>query len=189
MNPYNEYLNNVCHIRNMKRKRLYREHCRISILTCGDKNVIGFCNTSHVDKKDTNNTNLSDIVIDKLKEEQENKIDTFTRLHDLYTYTRKYIQVHGIGISTTCGYKICFENPQKILDELIFSFSIKAYFIFNGLRCCFVIKSGLYHNFRADCFSHQTSVPIIISKTHVIYKDTNINILAWGAGGAPTENT
>ena len=71
MDPYNEYINNVCHIKDKKRKQLYQEHCRISILTYGDKNVIGFCNTSHVDKKDTNNTNLSDIVLDKLKKEQE----------------------------------------------------------------------------------------------------------------------
>ena len=140
MNPYNEYLNNVCHIRDMKRKRLYREHCRISILTCGEKNVIGFCNTSHVDKNDKNTTKLTDVLIEKLKEEQEKKLNSFTRLHDLYIYTRKYIELYGIGISTTCGYKICFEKPTKLLQKLKLTLSLKAYFIFNGLKICFAIK-------------------------------------------------
>ena len=150
--------------------------------------MIGFCNSSHVDKNDRNNTKLSDIVIEKLKQEQENNIETFTRLHNLYIYIRKYIQLYGIGISITCGYKICFKK-KKLIDEFQLSSSIRSYFIFNGLKCCFKIKSGLYHNFIADCLSHQTSVPIMLSGAYVIYKDTNINILAWGAGGAPVINT
>ena len=94
-------------------------------------------------------------------------------MKDVYTYCINYIKKFGIGVHTTCGYIIIEKN-----DEVI-----NFFFISIGLTLCFQLKSGLYHNFRGDCFTHMTSVPIKVVGEQVFYSDKNAFVLAWGSGG------
>ena len=111
-------------------------------------------------------------MLDKLIKESKT-IERTGVIKDVYTYCINYITKFGIGVHTTCGY-IIIENKDE---------DIRAYFISIGLTLCFQLKSGLYHNFRGDCFTHMTSVPIKVVGEQVLYSDKNSFVLAWGSGG------
>ena len=107
-------------------KNSLRGFCRVSILTCGDNNVIGFTNTYHRDKLDT----LSSKMLQELKSmltEEVTKLEersSFDQQNSLAKvikntkYALNYIHLFKIGVNTTCGYISIYE--YKIVIKLLF---------------------------------------------------------------------
>ena len=60
---------------------------------------------------------------------------------------------------------------------------VRAYFLLNDYGLAIRLKDGIYHNFNAYQFGHQTSFPVIRKNGRIYYQWTGFNILAWGAGG------
>ena len=103
--------------------------------------------------------------LSSLKENIEERIETF-------------VDVFGVGVPTTCGYKMIADDEHE--DCIPF---ILAYFIMGGFGCCVRIRSDLYHYFYAYTFSHSTAIPVVVVDDEVLYCDAGVNVFAWGAGG------
>ena len=152
-----------------------RRHCRVSIVTSGTSKAIGFACSQHNDScdkyksEDQRNVKRRNLLKDELvKTSIHTKRD---KKAEVYTLIEKF----GIGVPTTCGYKLCDGNVQNHECVLL------AFFIIGGFDICVLLSSNLYHVFLGYTFSHSTAVPIIVENGCVLYNHKSINLFAWGA--------
>ena len=191
MDAFHEVLVTMYHKYNLPSYRSqkcdYRGFCRVSILTCGDKKLMGFCNGYHKDKNDTLQRSFIKLLQSKIqldindiyKKEKKDQIQ-FHNLLDNTLYAQEYLDKFSLGVSTTCGYKFINHSEENLMNECT---HVYAYFLLNDYDIAFKIEDNLYHNFKAYIFGHQTSLPIVVNKKTVHYKINGFEILAWGAGG------
>ena len=147
-----------------------RRHCRVSIITCGNNNSIGFGCTEHVDTLDKRCKKIQDNFQKKLGDQNSDSMSL--------TNAKLFTDMFGIGTSTTCGYIISGIDkldPNKV--------RLYAYFILSGLGACVLMKSYFYHYFYGFAFSHCTAVPVVVKGNKVYYKYKDVNVFAWGGGG------
>ena len=164
---------------NMSTNKLQRGYSRISILTMGDIWNIGFANGSHIDIGDycdVTTETLRNIIAD---EESYIWNSQSTKAKARLRYAQNMMASVGIGVPTTCGHCIYFDDRSKFKED-----DVKAYFCCNDLGISMKLQSNMYHHFHAYGFSHQTSVPVIVKDGMVHYTDTGVNAVAWGNGGA-----
>ena len=151
-----------------------RRHCRVSIITCGGRDSIGFSCTQHKDngdlvegkneKKDIENQDCGRDA------RYKNRINGQLDIHkDLF----------GIGVPTTCGYKLV-QDKKKSWKNLC----VMAYFILGGFEACVSLDDNTYHIFLGYAFSHSTALPIGIMDGIVYYHIKGVNLFAWGASGS-----
>ena len=159
--------------------------CRVSILTCGDKRCIGFFNEYHLDKNDTLEKNMVDILLKTFLDEK-NLLESKSKHERMTTFRKQlvcvyhaidYVKSFNIGLSTTCGY--IFVHPNNVLVDS----DVHAYFLLNDYSLAIRLEDGIYHNFNAYQFGHQTSFPVVKKNGRIYYQWDGFNILAWGAGG------
>ena len=152
-----------------------RRHCRVSIVTSGSSKAIGFACSQHNDScdkfksEDQRNVKRKYIINDGV---DRSSIHTG---RDKKAEVKTLIEKFGIGVPTTCGYKLCDANVQN------YDVILLAYFIIGGFEISVLLSSNLYHVFLGYVFSHSTAVPIIIENGCVLYNHEYINLFAWGA--------
>ena len=149
-----------------------RRHCRVSIVTSGSSKAIGFACSQHNDSCDKFKSENQRNIKRKLITNDEEDISLG---RDKKAEVKTLIEKFGIGVPTTCGYKLCNGSLQKYESTLL------AYFIIGGFEISVLLSSNLYHVFLGYVFSHSTAVPIIIENGCVMYNHEYINLFAWGA--------
>lgn len=156
-----------------------RRHCRVSIITCGGKNTLGFSCTQHRDTTDLKYKH-DDITNPDTKRIEEMNENGKTDKSDLYN---QKVEIHkslfGFGVPTTCGYKLV-TTDQMTLEDMCFL----AYFIIGGFNACVPIQDNMYHIFLGYAFAHSTALPIAILNGIVHYHIDGVNLFAWGASGS-----
>ena len=174
------YVNEEVDVSNEKRKVCQRRFAGLSIITCGNLEIIGFANIGHVDN-DYITFHANDkllYVLRKILVEHEtnangNMMDVLLHLRNKYNTKKRF------STYTTCGYKV-FINQSKG-DS---SKRLSAYFIYNSLSVVVEIPHdhSCYHTFDASYHNHQTSVPFVETDTHIYFNDDSTFIFAWGNG-------
>ena len=129
----------------------------------GIKDVLVFLNEYHLDKNDTLEKHMVDILLKKFLDEKH-VLESKSK-HERMTIFRKqlvcvyhaidYVKSFNIGLSTTCGY--IFVHPNNVLVDS----DVHAYFLLNDYSLAIRLEDGIYHNFNAYQFGHQTSFPVV----------------------------
>lgn len=162
----------------------HRRHNRLSIMTLGNSNSIGFANTCHVDKNDCflpSFQKFGPIILNDIKSEakvEESKEEGMRYVSQAMDYLSKLHSVGKFGVMTVCGYKKLVWNDMVTEDEVV------GYFLNIGLGTCYPIESNMFHGFFGHLFAHQTCVPLIVQDGHVLYTHTSAKIFACGGGRA-----
>ena len=162
-----------------KRKVEQRRFAGLSIITCGNSELIGFANIGHVDN-DYITMFANAMFLETLnKLEIEYKSDKNSNIGEVLLHLKnKYVHRKRFSTYTTCGYKVFHNGCAKGRRYL------RAYFVYNSLSVVVAIPedSSCYHTFDASYHNHQTSIPFIESETHVSFNDDATFIFAWGNG-------
>jgi hypothetical protein len=155
----------------------FRMHCKLSIITTGNNQTIGFSNTCHVDKKDSFSKSfqsVADEVICDIKNNAPNNLIVLKAMR----YLESLRDIGRFGVMTICGYKKLVWTTELENDNIL------GYFLCIGLGICYELKHDMYHGFFGHLFSHMTTVPIIVKDGIVSYNHPGVKIFGWGGGRA-----
>ena len=167
-------------VKNAKRKKWLRDFAAISILTCGNSFLSGFTNMSHRDNDliTFNSCKAMHVTLKNLLK-LYTKTKDYSFLSILHSLKSRFTKNKRFTTYTTCGYKV-YSNIEK--DKGTKHHHI--FFIYNslGLAIRLSCDKSYYHTFDASFGSHQTSVPVTETDTHICFGDKSLFILAWGNG-------
>ena len=163
-----------------KRYMGQRQFAGLSILTCGNSDVIGFSNVGHVDN-DFITLYAGEKMLKVLQElwyeynlyQNESILQALLHLHN------KYIRKKRFSTYTACGYKVLLDERQEYKN-----FICQAYFLYNTLLEAVQIptEESCYHTFDASYTNHQTSVPLVENEIYVYFGHQFAFVFAWGNG-------
>jgi hypothetical protein len=174
----------------------HRRYCSLSIFTAGSQKsrCDGFANTPHIDKKDVFEQNFQREARRLLDELQGMYSHEETVLEELAYLERLSKFETGFCVPTTCGYSIV-NNKEEHLSDATDRMGVQtvqniADFAMMGLGVSVSIRPKCYHFFMASLFTHCTTVPIQIDSSGItsLYSG-RYNVVGWGGGKAPTDNT
>lgn len=152
--------------------------CRVKIITCGNKVLLGFCCSMHKDTKDSLYANL-DEVMDKIRTKYEISEEDAMIFRN---YLDKWFNYAGIvGVPTTCVYQFLGSANITKQDHTL---DFHIYFLMDDFELAVKIASHVAHTFHSYSFYHCTAVPCVIVDGKVFYHHEDLNIFAWGAGGS-----
>ena len=158
-----------------------RDFAALSILTCGNSFLSGFTNMRHRDHDYITFKSCQAMVhVMKKYMLHYNTTKDVCFLRILSHLKNRFMKNKRFSTYTTCGYKF-YENKNFQTKGMK---RHRVYFIYNSLGVAISLNSlnSYYHTFDASFGSHQTSVPLTETKTHVIFNDTDLFVLAWGNG-------
>ena len=156
------------------------------MITCGTKSIPSFANQNHIDKEDKN-SELEDQCRLRINREEDVVIGSTKELKR-HSYANRLLDTVGAGVHTTCGYYLCLDdminggNGGRVSHNDYF-----GYFLMSGLGCCVRLRHKHYHQFHAYDFDHNTAVPYVIMNGLVTFKDTHVNMFAWGEENEETD--
>ena len=150
-------------------------HCNMSILTMANKNVHGFGCSLHIDKQDCYPDEISKIGLNNISSLKASNKSELVRKRQQYAL--QTLRSLKLGVTTTCGYKMCIKDGSEITEE-----DVWAYFFSADLGAAVRIRSNYFHSFHAYAFNHQTVVAVVKHNGLVYYKHPDLDILGWGAG-------
>ena len=151
--------------------RSYRGYATMSLMTAGNEDIPGFCNMNHKDLRDK----YEDIGCACKARILHNKVIP----RNMYEESRKRYSLHvlshiGLGMPTICGYYL--HSERKSFKQDMFH----GYFMMPGLGCAVKLCSFYYNYFHGYAFDHFTSVPYVLIDGDVHFKQTDVNMIAWG---------
>ena len=163
-----------------RKRKWARDFAALSVLTCGNSLLSGFSNMRHRDEDFITLQSCRRMMM-KLKKIyiQYNTTKNDRDLQMLLHLRNRFMKNKRFTTYTTIGYK--FYHSDK---SIIGTKRHHVYFIYNSLGVAISLndKKSYYHTFDASFGSHQTSVPITETNTHVIFNDNDFFVLAWGNG-------
>ena len=159
-----------------------RRFAGLSILTCANKLLRGFCNKPHIDKYDETKGSIYKAAHSKIVSHVETYIAQHREMRDVNSLIKSLDHVKRLSkdgkfrVYTTCGYLLFLKNPRTKRSIV--------YFIYNGIKKAVRIpeNNGYYHSFAAMFGEHQTAVPITVSDGFVNFNDPDMFVFAWGNG-------
>lgn len=164
--------------RNMNNDIITKRGCRVKIITCGNKVLLGFCCSMHKDTNDYLYESL-DEVMDKIKSVYKTSEEGDKIFRNYLAKWFKYAD--GVGVPTTCVYQFLGSTNIKEQDHTL---DFHIYFLMDDFKVAVKIASHVAHTFHSYSFYHCTAVPCVIVDGKVFYHHKDLNIFAWGAGGS-----
>ena len=139
-----------------------------------------FTNERHTDKRDALSRDHTDSIMSTLNKGyqkiQQDKSQNSEYTTKFVNYVKKVQTMVGLGYTTTNAYQYVF-HPDVNKEEIV----PVQFFVMPGLGSTCPIEDQSGHNFRADVFSHYTSMALIIVHGLVHWVSTGVvSIVAVG---------